>query len=514
MAAEDGFLIGRRAAQKTGLVVNRALGLLPREPQIKRRKHADVPDGDELTSSDSGCCCRETECLKHSDPTITTPIKPQFYAFRMTAFRCNCDPTWSAGASVGSNIDPIKLYETAADPDIWESDIRQCFGTLETTVNCTVTATWVWTENNCADLGTCPGSCLYRFSGTPLAWRVITFGCTGGVPGCSACVACGVPEGGFPLNPNEGDEVTTPCQPPEPVNPVPPHWELVGVDDPDCNCTPAQPDYDGTTNGQTATTTCDGTKVIDATGTLVDSFWRLTIVDTRDYYGCYGTKLEFFIGTDVVLTYYLTGQCGNVRGFCRQCANSFTIFTCGPTQCDIEPEPKICLAPKIADGDYTLGSVGCCYQSTAPATWKVTISGATGYCASLVNGTHYLGEIVAADQKWLVASLGEAAWAYYHFGDRNGFYASADDIPFCDPVYPCGFYGIVLSCQGGGMVLTVHELYNTQGVDPDYGPGASCIGGISWYTQFANDCDSPETITWHENGSTGATVTIEKYVAP
>lgn len=548
----DSFTLTRRGADRTTRTNDIVLGTSPRAPQIKRRKFGDLPEPEELVTSDSGCCCRETECLKHSDPLDTTPIKAQFYAFRMTAFRCNCDPVWSAGAGIGSNIDPIRLYETI-DPDIWESDIRQCLGTEQTTVSCTVTATWEWVLG-----GACRGACQWISQQSEWEWvladpsacsapgctvpdppatppdsasDVVIVPCGGGVEcvsgsyavyiaspiawiwvlqftGCEEGCTCPSP----PATPPTGDSQTASLDCTGTPTATGDHWVLQGVDDSDCNCTPAEPDFDGTNGGQTATTTCDGTKVIDGTATLVDSFWRLTIVDTRDYYGCFGTKLEFFIGLDVVLTYYLENQCGNVRGFCRQCANSFTIYTCGPTQCDIEPEPKICLAPKIADGDYTLGS-SCC--APGPATWKLTISGLAGAdnCCLAANGTYYLGEVPWDSLKWLMTDPGNAAWAYFLFGDRYGFYSSADDIPFCDPDNPTGAYAWVLSCEGGGMHLAFWDLYNTQGVDPDLGPTRR----QHWVTSGAIDCDSPETITWNLDTSgcgAGATFTLERYVAP
>jgi hypothetical protein len=64
---------------------------------------------------------------------------------------------------------------------------------------------------------------------------------------------------------------------------------VAGDVDTTCSCTPDEPEFDGTTEGQTTDTTCDGS-------TLQLAFWRLTINETLDYFGCDSTKLEFIIG--------------------------------------------------------------------------------------------------------------------------------------------------------------------------------------------------------------------------
>ncbi len=67
-------------------------------------------------------------------------------------------------------------------------------------------------------------------------------------------------------------------------------WEATDPDEVDpCDCAPDEPDFDGTEEGQTADTSCDG-------GTLLVAYWRLTINETLDYFGCDSTKLEFIIG--------------------------------------------------------------------------------------------------------------------------------------------------------------------------------------------------------------------------
>lgn len=48
-----------------------------------------------------------------------------------------------------------------------------------------------------------------------------------------------------------------------------------------------------------------------------------------------------------VITYTLTQQCGSSRPFCRPCSNSFTVQSCGPTHCEVEPPSQICVEPGI-----------------------------------------------------------------------------------------------------------------------------------------------------------------------
>lgn len=71
-------------------------------------------------------------------------------------------------------------------------------------------------------------------------------------------------------------------------------WDFVS-DDVTATGTPTQPEYDGTSPGQTATTTRSGYKTADGTSDTVDGFWRLTI-GTLDDMGCDSTKLEFHLG--------------------------------------------------------------------------------------------------------------------------------------------------------------------------------------------------------------------------
>lgn len=72
-------------------------------------------------------------------------------------------------------------------------------------------------------------------------------------------------------------------------------WDFDHNDANGCNCTPVKPGFSGTTNGQIATTTCDATKVADGETDMAEFFWRLTIIETLDYFGCDATTLEFHI---------------------------------------------------------------------------------------------------------------------------------------------------------------------------------------------------------------------------
>lgn len=69
-------------------------------------------------------------------------------------------------------------------------------------------------------------------------------------------------------------------------------WEGPTLADEDCNCTAPAPDIEGTENGQETTTECE---VTEDNETLRDSYWRLTIVPDKDYFGCDGTTLDFII---------------------------------------------------------------------------------------------------------------------------------------------------------------------------------------------------------------------------
>lgn len=53
-----------------------------------------------------------------------------------------------------------------------------------------------------------------------------------------------------------------------------------------------------------------------------------------------------------LLTYHLTRPCGRATPFCRSCTNSFTIGSCAPTHCDVDPPSMICLTAKPG-GDCT-----------------------------------------------------------------------------------------------------------------------------------------------------------------
>lgn len=240
------------------------------------------------TSGSSGCCCDEMNCLRiPGSPTIQ--VRPAYYEFTPGSLVCGCTPAALAQRTV-------KLYPVDTDYLIWESrhgeddeDVPMCLGTEEETVNCTTNARWRWSLS-----ASCSGSCLWvsqlNDAGTEYVW--VNFG--------NSCdVSCGSYGGSCnssqPAEAPTGDaqNTSTPCL-------QDPGWQLEGLDDPDCVCTPTEPDYtpdwDGTGDAPTAITVCEGTKVTDSSETLLRSFWRLTIVEDLTYFGCDETKLEFIIG--------------------------------------------------------------------------------------------------------------------------------------------------------------------------------------------------------------------------
>lgn len=303
------------------------LGTAPRVPGQRRRVYDGGDDGLGGTGG-SGCCCEINKCLKLAG--VTTPIKPTFYKFIMPRFRCYCDDEAEGAWNYLYQVDPL-------DDTVWESEPELlCKGTTTTTIPCTNTATWNWVTDSCGS--TCqyisvaaPECALFHFK-----WVLNSDSCASPC-NCPAAPHCNNLIGPHPTA--AGQVLNLEC-----AGPTGGHWVLASVSDPDCDCTPAEPTFDGEP-GVPATTECDGFKTVDATATSVPSKWRLTIARTRDYRDCDLTKLEFLIGADVIFTYYLTLPCAPHRGFCRDCVNSFTIIQCGPSQCRLEPAPVICLEP-------------------------------------------------------------------------------------------------------------------------------------------------------------------------
>lgn len=307
-------------------------------PVSSRRKRTpqpwNNPANTEGGTGGGGCCCNELDCLRVSGVPDEVEINPEYYEFTPSTLVCGCDPAADAQAKV-------RLYQVDPDDDtVWESphgeedeDVPQCLGTANETVSCIVTATWKWTTD-----GTCTGLCNWVSNETsPGVFEWTT-------AGNNCVVECGEGLGSCDSNPPaspptaDGQETTTACI-------QDPHWVLDSVDDDECECTPEQPDYDGTEPDETAETTCEGTKVVDSSETLLSGFWRLTINETIDYFGCDQTRLEFIIGENVALSYKLTRNC-NGKPFCRKCVNSFSVQTCFP-RCTAGPS-TICLTPKLS----------------------------------------------------------------------------------------------------------------------------------------------------------------------
>lgn len=301
------------------------------------------------------CCCDELNCLRIPGIPASTVLTPDYLEFTPNTLVCGCTPVEDAKKTVQLyDVDPVNHL-------IWEQKHGtddhpfQCLVPAGSTAPCTVTATYKWVAaitNPCA--GTCSWSAFATSPGSPSTtylWKDPVFNCTGD------CLGCGNPPNSTPPT-SLSDTITTPCVSNSPT----PHWELQGVDDVDCHCTPVQPDYSGTVIGQIATTTCTGTKVVTGSASVLRvAFWRLTIVKDLNYVGCDDTVLQFIIGTTVVLTYYLKRPCGNIRQFCLECTNSFNISSpCKPI-CTSGPS-TICLVPRIPNY-YGSGS-GWCFAGT------------------------------------------------------------------------------------------------------------------------------------------------------
>lgn len=316
----------------------------------------------------AGCCCAENRCLRlPGHPTLPKAWSPEYYTIRHPAMMCGCSPAGSESADV-------KLYQVDPDNDrIWESKHGYfdtpllCLGSNQESVTCTVTATWTWTLTD--DTGFCTGHFDWHVANRGDGLGTWAVGNNAGIQ----TDPCHCSNGGAPCGDNGsppssdatllsiGTETTKPCCNPEGANPIEcstcdpvsaGHWVLTSVDDEACDCDPVEPDFDGTTEGQTATTTCDATKIVDGSELLLTSYWRLTIVDDLDYYGCDSTMLQFVIGNTTIMTYFLATPCGGpqhlTRSFCRECINTFKSSTCN-ARCETSPT-VICLEPVVEGG--------------------------------------------------------------------------------------------------------------------------------------------------------------------
>lgn len=290
-----------------------------------------------------GCCCDESKCLRV--PGFDSPIVPRYYELDVALLDCVCEQM------PGSN--KVQLYQVDPDDDtIWESKHDIDAGDVPPLCSpqgCKNIATWEWTDP------TCTGECHYYSIDDGLggyAWQIDSGLSVECVEPCPACEAANF----TPLPTGLGQTTTKPCIPVT-SGPI---WNLVSQSNPTCGCVPDPPDYDGTVDGQTATTEC-----VFGTPTSPDpvpSFWRLTI-GTIDYYGCDSTKLEFIIGDVTALVAYLDPNCqfANQRPFCRECVNTFRVKACKP-DCPSHPtviclEPKFPTLPCSSCADLSLGFV-------------------------------------------------------------------------------------------------------------------------------------------------------------
>jgi hypothetical protein len=71
-----------------------------------------------------------------------------------------------------------------------------------------------------------------------------------------------------------------------------------------------------------------------------------------------------------ILTYTLTQQCGPSRPFCRPCTNSFTVQSCGPTHCEVEPPSQICLSARGPE----IGECGHCKDGVVPGAYLLFVT--------------------------------------------------------------------------------------------------------------------------------------------
>jgi len=283
---DEGFLMSRKTVDTLAEIKRRVLPALPRVPRNKRRVFDEVagfPKGAGTIGTDCGCC-DPTHCLTLPEEIDPSTFVPSSYKFTLpTALDCQCEES-AGGEVIVRRVDATNVYE---------SERIQCYGPTTETVPCTTKANWIWQEPEaCPGDGTTTWICGDSGFGD-YAW-VKTAGC---IDPCEdqdltqeELVLLGGPcatieDAGLPL-------IETDCVPPGGIGA---RWILVSVDDESCDCTPVEPDYDGTELGQLAETDCDGTTSASGEDELQDSFWRLTIGELGAY--CQNsTKLEFIIG--------------------------------------------------------------------------------------------------------------------------------------------------------------------------------------------------------------------------
>lgn len=444
-------------------------------------------------SSGTTCCCDESKCLKI--PGIDIPITPAYYEIQLpSSFLCGCNPT---SAEAGK----IQLYQSdAVDDTIWESAKIKCMADIPTYESCTQTGYWMWIvplADECTGTG-----CVWTFSPDGSGqWRVTTFD-------CQFCAGCVSPEGGFPTDPVPGQTVSGEgCVPFPEVDPPPPYWQLQGVEDEECDCVPDEPDFDGSSHGQEAETTCESTKIVGATEDLVDTWWRLTIVEELSYYGCDDTVLEFIQDEGPIVQYHLQRQCGNSRPFCRQCVNTFAITTCGPTKCDTQPPGLLCLEPKIptsypcnimqcGDTPKVLRIANFELENSAPNSWAATEGGLAAINAVWAKDYYLYSGVPNEDG---VSCSWRANFVPIFRGSEGDYGSCGEETVTADRylvgsitvvLYPDGITGVQWSIR----LFIGYAAYANEAFSPCFVDGQLVTNG-SYLDSYATDGGDPEFIT-------------------
>jgi len=337
-------------------------------------------DTDGGVNNSNGSSCDEMSCLNipglTDDLCKDLPLWPEYYEFELPSLDCRCTPSGAERT--------VKLYSTSIENTVWESkhgdsDPEQftCKASNHSLEACTNTATWRWT------VVTLPNICSGHYD-----WHVDSFGnwAFGNASGiqtdpchCSETGAICGDNGSTPTDSTAGlpvgYEITKPCCNELGPNPADCNncgyidsgsWVLQSVSNEDCDCTPVEPDFDGSEDGDTATTTCTGTAPTACAEIDVVSFWRLTIGSGVDYYGQPDpTTLELITGSDTRLLLYLDNP---HRAFCPSCVNSFRTGTC--KACTKAPS-IICLLPILKGG---LTTCGACKDNIIPRHFLMYIT--------------------------------------------------------------------------------------------------------------------------------------------
>lgn len=306
--------------------------------------------------SDCGCC-DPTNCVTlNSESQIPEVILATRYTFRLpTLFNCLCD------LEEGSPGGDVTMDSVDGSITQFRSEVFQCLGQPSETEACSTTAHWEWQESTCEDectFYTDPSSGPMGEFGPDFAWQAAT-----SPPETAPDVPCDTPGGcgcSIPSEPptDYGQSTTSPCLPFGEAE----GWVLTSLDDPDCDCTPVEPDFEGELE-QTAETECVGTKVVEGEEDYLDSYWELNIgSQSTDYYGCEeASTLSFVVGGEVRLKYKIPNPC---KPFCRMCENKFELVSCGPFKC-INIPGVICVKPDIT----TYVPCSLCKNQRIPKYW-------------------------------------------------------------------------------------------------------------------------------------------------